>query len=81
MGQEEIRTDEAESIGRLIKSKEGDMQAQLELTLRETDHPVIVTEKKGIRFYVKRIRDMITKYVTYDKDAIFKDPNWPHLWS
>lgn len=57
------------------------MQAQLELTLREIEGPVTETKKKGVRYYVKRIRDTITKYVTYDKDAIFKDPNWPHLWS
>ena len=57
------------------------MQAQLELTVRETDHTVSEAEKRGIWYYLKRIRDKITKYVTYDKDAIFKDPNWPHLWS
>ncbi len=57
------------------------MRARLELTLKEIDHPVSETEKKGIRHYVKKIRDTITKHVTYDKDAIFKDPNWPHLWS
>jgi len=28
----------------------------------------------------ERIWNAITKYVVYDKDAIFKDPNWPHLW-
>jgi len=57
------------------------MQAQLELTLREIDHSASEAEKKGIRHYVKKIWGAITKYVTYDKDAIFKDPNWPHLWS
>ena len=57
------------------------MQAKLELTLREIELPVTETKKRGIRHYVKRIKDTITKYVTYDKDAIFKDPNWPHLWS
>ncbi|UCC59522.1 MAG: hypothetical protein JSW38_13820 [Dehalococcoidia bacterium] len=57
------------------------MQAQLELTLREIECPVTETQKKGIRHYLKSIRDKITKYVTWDKDAIFKDPNWPHLWS
>ena len=57
------------------------MQAQLELPLREIDHSASETEKKGIWHYVKKIRYTITKYVTYDKDAIFKDPNWPHLWS
>lgn len=57
------------------------MQAQLELILKETDQQVSEVEKKGIRHYVRRIRNAITKYVAYDKDAIFKDPNWPHLWS
>jgi hypothetical protein len=61
------------------------MQAQLELTLKKIEHPLCETKKKGIRYYIryyiKSIRDSITKYVTWDKDAIFKDPNWPHLWS
>lgn len=57
------------------------MQAQIQLKVKEADRPLIVNERKGIRHYLKKMRDMITKYVTYDKDAIFKDPNWPHLWS
>lgn len=28
----------------------------------------------------ERIWNAIGKYVTVDRDAIFKDPNWPHLW-
>jgi len=28
----------------------------------------------------ERIWNAISKYVTYDKDAIFKDPDWPYLW-
>ena len=27
----------------------------------------------------ERIWNAITKYVTFDKDAIFKDPNWPYF--
>ena len=28
----------------------------------------------------ERIWNAISKYVTFDNDAIFKDPNWPYLW-
>ncbi len=28
----------------------------------------------------ERIWNAISKYVTFDDDAIFKDPNWPYLW-
>ena len=28
----------------------------------------------------ERIWNAISKYVTFDDDAIFKDPNWPHMW-
>ena len=28
----------------------------------------------------ERIWNAISKYVTIDKDGIFKDPDWPHLW-
>ena len=28
----------------------------------------------------ERIWNAITKYVTVDKDGIFNDPNWPHMW-
>ena len=27
----------------------------------------------------ERIWNAISKYVTFDDDAIFKDPNWPNL--
>jgi len=38
------------------------------------------TRVPGIRYYPARLRGWISKYVTVDKDAIFKDPDWPHLW-
>ncbi len=28
----------------------------------------------------EKIWNAITKYVTVDKDGIFKDPNWPYMW-
>jgi hypothetical protein len=28
----------------------------------------------------ERIWNAISKYVTFDDDAIFKDPNWPYLY-
>ncbi len=61
------------------------MQAHLDLTVRHTDTAVrdAVRDagRKGVRHHAKRLWSAITRYVTYDKDAIFKDPNWPHLWS
>ena len=38
-------------------------------------------DKKGIRHLVRKVSDKISKYISFDKDAIFKDPNWPHLWN
>lgn len=35
------------------------------------------TAPKGIAARVKR---WLSKYVTFEHDAILKDPNWPHLW-
>ena len=28
----------------------------------------------------EKIWNAISKYVVFDNDAIFKDPNWPYLW-
>ena len=56
------------------------MEAHLDLSVRHVDVEQRHEEKKGIRHHIGRIRKGITKYVTYDKDALFKDPNWPHLW-
>ena len=36
---------------------------------------------KGFRYYMAKLRANVTKYVTIDKDGIFKDPDWPHLWN
>ncbi len=64
-----------------MKIREDVMQAYLDITIKEMEYEVNEVEKRGIRHYVKRIRETISKYVTFDDDAIFKDPNWPHLWS
>lgn len=37
-------------------------------------------ETRGFRHYLAKIRAGITRYVTIDKDGIYKDPDWPHLW-
>ena len=57
------------------------MQAHLDLTLKQIDLEANEAERKGLGHYARRMWSTITKYVKYDKDAIFKDPNWPHLWS
>lgn len=57
------------------------MQVNLDLVMRRLEWEEREAKKKGVWRYAKSIWSTITKYVTYDKDAIFKDPNWPHLWS
>ena len=57
------------------------MQAHLDLTLRELDLVEDKVESKGIGHYVQKIWKSITEHVTFKKDGIFEDPNWPHLWS
>ena len=37
-------------------------------------------ERGKIRRQMKEMCKSISKYVTIDKDGIFKDPDWPHLW-
>ncbi len=57
------------------------MQAHLDLTLREIDLVEDKVEMKGIGHYVQKAWKSITEHVTFKKDGIFEDPNWPHLWS
>ena len=28
----------------------------------------------------EKIWNAISRYVAFDRDAVFKDPNWPYLW-
>ena len=37
-------------------------------------------ETKGIRHFRQTIKRTLAKYVTFDEDGIFTDPDWPHLW-
>jgi hypothetical protein len=61
------------------------MQAYLDLTVKEAYWGAEETEKKGLMDLLRKnwdtLRSTIAKYVKYDKDAIFKDRNWPYLWS
>jgi hypothetical protein len=60
------------------------MQAYLDLVVREAYLEAEETEKKGILDFLRGIWETIwavKKYITYDKDAIFMDRNWPYLWS
>ena len=56
------------------------MSAQTDIRLKENQ--VIANskkhQKKGIKHHIDSVRNTISKYVVYDKDAIFKDPNWPY---
>jgi hypothetical protein len=61
------------------------MQAYLDLVVKETCWEAEETEKQGVLDFLRKtwntLRSTIAKYVKYDKDAIFKDRNWPYLWS
>jgi hypothetical protein len=57
------------------------MQAHLDLTLREIDLVEDKAESKGVGHYIRKAWKSITEHVTFKKDGIFEDPNWPHLWS
>ncbi len=37
-------------------------------------------ETKGLRHFRQTIKRTLSKYVTFDEDGIFADPDWPHLW-
>ena len=37
-------------------------------------------ETLAMKRCAEKIWNAISKYVTFDDDAIFKDPNWPYLW-
>ena len=58
------------------------MKANVSLTL--TDIRENERETKEMQHCAEGIWSTITnyisKYVTIDKDAIFKEPDWPHLW-
>ena len=38
------------------------------------------TQISEMKKCAERIWNAISRYVTFDNDAIFKDPNWPYLW-
>ena len=57
------------------------MQAYLDLRVSDIYLENSEKDRKGLRHYARIIWNTLTRYVTYDKDAIFKDPNWPHIWS
>ena len=57
------------------------MHAHLNLRLAVIEWEETNTKRKGLRHYTQRIWDAITKRIRYDKDGIFTDPSWPHLWS
>lgn len=38
------------------------------------------SEGKETKKQAGKVWNTISKYITFDNDAIFKDPNWPYLW-
>ena len=62
------------------------MHAYLDLKLAEVEQleqeeNEVKTGTMNISSLFNRFREWISQYVTWDERAIFKDPNWPHLWS
>jgi hypothetical protein len=49
--------------------------AEFDETYKRDKNEVIPVEAKRC---AERIWNAITKYVKFDQDAIFKDPNWPY---
>ena len=37
-------------------------------------------ESLAMKRCAEKIWNAISKYVVFENDAIFKDPNWPYLW-
>lgn len=47
------------------------------------EYPMPKREKgklRDIRYFRQTIKRTLSKYVTFDEDGIFTDPDWPHLW-
>lgn len=57
------------------------MHAYLNLRLATIEQEEGKPKQKGLRHYAQIFWNAITKHIRYDKDGIFADPNWPHLWS
>lgn len=61
------------------------MQARVNLKVAEIERENNQFKKKDVHKrmpgFVMTLKAMVSKYVTFDKDAISKDPHWPHLWN
>lgn len=51
-----------------------------EITKTEGESEIHSREIFAMKQCAERIWNAISKYVVFDNDAIFKDPNWPYLW-
>ena len=57
--------------------KEGAVKAKMNPTENEAEAKEMQHSAEKIWNAISRY---ITNHVTIEKDAIFKDPDWPHLW-
>ena len=58
------------------------MKAYMTLTLKDVAESKSETEEMqhcAERIW-NNITQYVTRYVTVDRDAVFRDPDWPHLW-
>ena len=56
------------------------MKAHITIDVRDTTKMGHEPRTRRVKQYFDRVRNAVGKYVTIDKDGIFKDPDWPHLW-
>ena len=49
-------------------------------TERKGESELYSREVLSMKRCAEKIWNAISKYVVFDNDAIFKDPNWPYLW-
>lgn len=64
-----------------------DMTFQVQINLRlvpgeqvSSEAESVSEERIGILDHVSNLKSRIAKHITFDKDGIFADPNWPYLW-
>ena len=50
------------------------------ITNMTKESEVTSRESLAMKRCAEKIWNAISKYVVFDNDAIFKDPNWPYLW-
>ena len=59
------------------------MPAIMTLNITPVDPAILMEDRpqaRGLKHYLQAIWSTISKYVSFEEDAIFKDPDWPYMW-